>query len=201
MRYGIEIHQTHDAAGQPDVRLFAHDLPERVSSDAALDDLYAFLRRLEPTRTGRPGEYWYRDPERGHGVIRVLGLDAHDARQVEERIQLHELERAIGMRDPALWGRHSPNRRMFRNPWISTALAASVVLAGFFFVLQAIALHSTPGRGPAATWVGAGFGVVFAALGVVLAMQHLPRIPWWSRARAAVRTAGLPMPSDLSPFE
>jgi uncharacterized membrane protein YedE/YeeE len=90
---------------------------------------------------------------------------------------------------------------MFRNPWISTALAAGVVLMGFFFVLQAVVLHATTDRDPVWLWVGSGIGIVFAVLGIALAMQHLPRISWWSRARAAVKAAGMPMPSDLSPFE
>jgi hypothetical protein len=67
MRFGIEIHQTHDAQGRPDARVFGHDLPERMTSEGSLQDVYRLFRELEPTRTERPGEFWYRDADAGTG--------------------------------------------------------------------------------------------------------------------------------------
>jgi hypothetical protein len=132
----------------------------------------------------------------------VSGLGAHDLERVNERVQVHELERAIGMRDPMLWDRRAPgSRRIWRNPWISTAMGGAFGIGGFIAVIVGLATLGQPGRDPAPSWVGLGFGLATAALGVVLAVLHGRRIPWWTRARAVVRAAGLPMPTDLDPFE
>lgn len=202
MRYGIQLYRHLDAAGRPVSDVVEHEMRERATAETALQDVYRYIRNLEPARTDRRGVYRFRDPALGSGELVVLGLSVSALERLEERVQIHELEQAIGMRDPYLWDRHAPgSRRAWRNPWVSTVIAAVFALIGLVVFALALGFHGQPDRDPMATWVGAGGGLLIGGLGVFLLLFNVRRIQWWTRARAAVRAAGLPMPSDLHLFE
>lgn len=162
-------------------------------ADAAI----ALIAGLAPSRTGRTGVYsWIQ------GTIEVHDASELKTEKLDEKVQLLEIERGIGRRDPMrLPDTHETMTAIqlhIQNPYIQLVFGGAVTLAG----LACIQFGLTNGDG------ASGFDLITALIGGVLvgvAMYQLVfrgarRISWWHAARRYARRRGEKLPASLKFF-
>ena len=198
------IHQTHDASGAPAPAEYRREFPSGLVSMLTMQPVYHFLAPLNVLPTGQPGFFSYSDPAVGRGTMHAVGFDQYAGRGIENYVLTREIDAAIGISEPTRWdGRQSGlgSPRPFKNPWISTAGAVAIILASLGFAAYALLLELLdPVRADAVLVVSLVFAFIFIGLGTVLLIQHVPRIRWWMRARAYLRSTGRAIPDDLQRF-
>ncbi|QIK63857.1 hypothetical protein G7068_12130 [Leucobacter viscericola] len=197
MSASLRIFQTHDAAGEPAPAEFVQTIVPK-NSQPEPEALREFMLPLRPSRTSRSGVYFYDDPARGSGRLKVVGASGFDLPRVDEMVHLMEINRKIGMEDPArvpdVPGWVVPFVISNRSPWIR-------ILIGLFFLFPVSLMLSVPLLVPEFslfTKIGSlilGFALL---VGLVWSFwTNVRRLPWWVKARAQAKRDGGPLPEEL----
>lgn len=194
----VRISQTRNAVGEPDPREFKQVIRTGADLPTLPEATMAFIRPLNPSRTGRIGTYEYRDPDRGSGTLMIKGADQLDKVRIDELVHLEDIYRAIGG-DPDERNGTSAFRAQFagwgRSPYAQMGSGLTGILSG---LLVAALLFFLPGIPLWGAIVLGALGLIGCVLGVPLVFRGVRRVAWWHRARAeAMRDGGMISPELL----
>ena len=164
------------------------------------DAVEEWIRPLQPSRTSQNCVYAFDSPELGRGVLTVNIQGSMYGDRLDDKVQLLEIERALGQRQPArlvdspVW--QYGIRLHVRNPYLQ-------VLFGLVFVCGGLAPFLIPSSEPEGL-SDAPF-LILGALAILLGSYYwvfrgLRRFSWWHRARGEVKRGGEKMPEDLQLF-
>ena len=119
---------------------------------------------------------------------------------MDEKVQLLEIERAIGRRLPAKLSDTLPwmyvIRAQIRNPYAQILFGLLVVFIGAF---QTLALGPDVDYWNRIWLTALGAGVALVGF-FVLVLRGMRRVGWWHAARAEVRRRGESIPTELGFF-
>ncbi|QIK63859.1 hypothetical protein G7068_12140 [Leucobacter viscericola] len=197
MSASLRIFQTHDAAGEPAPAEFVQTIVPK-NSQPEPEALREFMLPLRPSRTSRSGVYFYDDPARGSGRLKVVGASGFDLPRVDEMVHLMEINRKIGMEDPArvpdVPGWVVPFVISNRSPWVR-------ILVGLFFLIPGFFMLSIPLLKPHWNALPIAVNFIFGMLILLMCAWSLwrdvRRLPWWVKARAQAKRDGGPLPEEL----
>ena len=202
MSVSIEITRTHLPSGAPAPLTEVHEVHPRNSWQTVPDAVEEWIRPFHPSRTSRSCVYLFDSPELGRGRLVVHDLGIIYRSRMDEKVQMLEVERALGQRQPAKLSDTLPwmyaVRVQVRNPYMQIVFGLIATAVG------CLPLHNIF----FASDMGAMSNVYFFILGITLVLfgfvglvcRGLYRMRWWHRARAEVKRRGDKMPEDLQLF-
>lgn len=187
----VRIVQTHDASGAPAPAEYLQTVYNVTASTLGFDAM-TFLRPLSPTRTTDPLVFYYTDPGRGSGWLRLEGFAPEDAQRIHELVQIDEISRVVGSdptpKDDLTVGRGALLRS--NNPWAFIVLGAVIALfPAVMWVRSPPAAENVPGY--------LVMVAIMVILGGVLLVYGIIRARWWHRARRYAKETGQTLPPDL----
>jgi hypothetical protein len=168
------------------------------SSQPVPEALREFMLPLRSSRTSRSGVYFYDDPERGAGRLEVVGVSGYDLPRVDEMVHLMEINRKLGIEDPARVPDAPGWTTAFvisnRSPWIR-------ILVGLFFLAVGVGMLTLTLAFPAIdafTRIGMPILCSVVILGGLWSLwSDARRLPWWMKARAQAKRDGGRLPEEL----
>lgn len=190
----VRIFQEADASGAPQPMEFLQPIAAQLPKTNA-QVVFEYLQRLQLARTGRNGVYRYSDPGRGHGWLRVEGVNAMLLDDLERQVEVLVVSQRIGGFDPhpqpEFFGQSTVVRSS--NPNIQIGIGAVLAIAGSALAVTPIAAQPPV----AAAIVLVVMGLCIAGAAIALIVIGARRRGWWRRARADVRARGERMPEHL----
>ena len=190
----VRIFQTHNAAGAPEIAEFVEVIRHRTVNTLGSDAM-EFLRPLNLTQTEHPGVFFYGDPARGRGWLRLERFRRPDAERIQELVRMEEITRVVGPEPMRPADLAFGNALVLRtnNPYIMFVIALVSVICGI------ATLASLPIASNVAEVVGLGsVGGLLILAGSAAAIVGAIRLPWWRRARQHARHQGGSVPPDLT---
>mgnify|MGYP003417821382 FL=1 len=197
----IEVLRTHTAAGEFVSLVTNHEVVTEKWGESPPDSVMKWIRSYYPTRTSQNCIYSFDSPVHGKGTVAVRMYGALCRERMDEKIQMLEIERVLGRREPGktpdtMVGR-SAIRLQVRNPYLQVLLGVVAVVFGVQMLYSALSFVDTFNRAGLSA-----LGALIALLGCALALYlGVRRFSWWHRARAEVKRRGDTMPSDLRIFD
>ena len=194
----VEVARTHDPTGAEAPSIETIELESEKVGQTMPDVVEKWIRPYHPTRTGQNCVYRFDSPEHGTGTITVTMWGASYRERMDEKVQLLEIERAIGQRQPC----QVPDtmramegiQLQVKNPYLLLALGGGLTYAcvlSFYTLWDPHELLLSIGS-RLLSIVGVAVSIWFALY------PAFKRRKWWHRARAEVKRRGEKMPLDLS---
>ncbi|WP_439563532.1 hypothetical protein [Microcella sp.] len=200
---------THDAAILIEQKLDLHGqaAPERYRkpivatvnlprTSLAIDALV----RLGASVTEQPGEFDYRDPNRGSGGARLEGFGPDEIRVIHDYFRVEAARLRLGI--PTAGRLPLDQRPYFTRPG-TTRNPVPMIVVGVVILVFAVTLGLLTSVGPMrapgddVTWVYAPLFGLLAVGGTVIIVQHARRVRPWFALRSSFQNAGEAIPVGL----